>query len=85
MGGATKRSSSYCDFGNALETTLRDRFVLGLGPGPERDKLFEQNPSTLTLKRAIELAEQAACAKQASVMMCSSEAVRVKEELVYRV
>ncbi|CAH2045796.1 unnamed protein product, partial [Iphiclides podalirius] len=77
--------ASYCDFGTALETNLRDRFVLGLGPGPERDKLFEQNPSTLTLTRAIELAEQAACAKQAMGMMCNSEAIPFKEEPVYRV
>ena len=61
--------ASHCDFGTALETNLRDRFVLGLGSGPERDKLFEQNPTTLTLMRAVELAEQAACAKQAKVMM----------------
>lgn len=75
--------ASYCDFGAALETTVRDRFVLGLGPGPERDRLFEQSPSTLTLSRAIELAEQAACAKEAK-MRCS-DAMLAKEEPIYQV
>ncbi|XP_060805196.1 uncharacterized protein K02A2.6-like [Amyelois transitella] len=75
--------ASYCDFGTALETNLRDRFVLGLGAGPERDKLFEQNASTLTLTRAIELAEQAACAKQAKVM-CKEESAILKEEPILR-
>ncbi|XP_028161468.1 uncharacterized protein LOC135072008 [Ostrinia nubilalis] len=75
--------ASYCEFGSALETNLVDRFVLGLGSGPERDKLFEQNPSKLTLTRAIELAEQAACAKEAKIM-CTSEASIIKEEPVYR-
>lgn len=75
--------ASYCEFGTALETNLIDRFVLGLGSGPERDKLFEQTPSTLTLTRAIEMAEQAACAKEAKVM-CSNEASIIKEEPVYR-
>ncbi|CAG5038941.1 unnamed protein product [Parnassius apollo] len=56
--------ASYCEFGDALETNLRDRFVLGLGSGPERDKLFEQNPTTLTLTKAIEIGEQAACARE---------------------
>ncbi|KAG6448146.1 hypothetical protein O3G_MSEX005332 [Manduca sexta] len=77
--------ASYCEFGTALETNLRDRFVLGLGSGPERDKLFEQNASTLTLARAIELAEQAACAKEAKVMMGTSETVPNKEEPIYKV
>ncbi|KOB70113.1 reverse transcriptase, partial [Operophtera brumata] len=77
--------ATYCEFGTALETNLRDRFVLGLGAGPERDKLFEQSPSTLTLTRAIELAEQAACAKEAKIMLCTSnDAISIKEEPVYR-
>uniref|UniRef100_A0A2H1VXY3 SFRICE_020622 n=1 Tax=Spodoptera frugiperda TaxID=7108 RepID=A0A2H1VXY3_SPOFR len=69
--------ASYCDFGTALDTNLRDRFVLGLGSGPERDKLFEQNPSTLTFARALEIAEQVECAREA-------KAVVVKEEPIFR-
>lgn len=69
--------ASYCDFGVALETNLRDRFVLGLGSGSERDKLFEQNPSTLTFARALELAEQAECSREA-------KAVQIKDEHIFR-
>ncbi|KAJ8710029.1 hypothetical protein PYW07_009395 [Mythimna separata] len=76
--------ATYCDFGTALETNLRDRFVLGLSAGPERDKLFEQNPSTLTLSRAIEMAEQAAYAKEAKALIGSSEPLSIKEEPVFR-
>ncbi|CAG4938459.1 unnamed protein product [Parnassius apollo] len=76
--------ASNSDFGTALETNLRDRFVLGLGPGPEQDKLFEEDPSTLTLSVAMELAEQAAYARQAKVMLCTSEHAPIKEEPVYR-
>ncbi|XP_052746873.1 uncharacterized protein LOC128199756 [Bicyclus anynana] len=76
--------ATYCDFGAALETNLVDRFVLGLGSGPERDKLFEQRPSTLTLTRAIELAEQAESAKKGKVVRPEIDAVHVKEEPVFR-
>lgn len=68
--------ASQCDFGAALEANLRDRFVLGLGTGPERDKLFEQNPSTLTFQKALEIAGQAECAREARVV--------VKEEPIFR-
>ncbi|CAG5058871.1 unnamed protein product [Parnassius apollo] len=76
--------ASYCEFGDALETNLKDRFVLGLGSGPERDKLFEQNPTTLTLTKAIEIGEQAACAREVRVMLNTSDFGLIKEEPVYR-
>ncbi|CAK1595293.1 unnamed protein product [Parnassius mnemosyne] len=76
--------ASHCEFGDALETNLRDRFVLGLGSGPERDKLFEQNPTTLTLTKAIEIGEQAACAREVKVMLNTSDFGVIKEEPVYR-
>ncbi|XP_052755149.1 uncharacterized protein LOC128201626 [Galleria mellonella] len=74
--------ASYCDFGVALDTNLTDRFVLGLGPGPERDKLFEQNVSELKLARAIEIAEKAECARDAKAFV--SDSVAVKEEAIYK-
>jgi hypothetical protein len=99
--GATKKSdeslsewaarlrglASYCELGNALETVLRDRFVLGLGSGPERDKLFEQNAPDLTIAKALEIAEQAASARQAQVMVSETGSISgglIKEEPVYR-
>ncbi|KAI5641110.1 hypothetical protein NE865_06579 [Phthorimaea operculella] len=75
--------ASYCDFGTALDTVLTDRFVLGLGPGPKRDKLFEQEPSKLKLGKAIELAEQVSSAKEAKNLVSSSP-MEIKQEPVYR-
>ncbi|XP_063631390.1 uncharacterized protein LOC134802687 [Cydia splendana] len=69
--------ASYCDFGSALETNLRDRFVLGLGSGSVRDKLFEQKPSSLTFAKALELAEQTESAREAKL-------TTIKEEPVFR-
>ncbi|XP_028161611.1 uncharacterized protein LOC114364771 [Ostrinia furnacalis] len=73
----------YCEFGSALDTLLRDRFVLGLGAGMVRDRLFEQDSASLTLARALEIAQQAECARRAR----SSVGVEpsIKEEPVYRV
>ncbi|XP_049886446.1 uncharacterized protein LOC126380920 [Pectinophora gossypiella] len=76
--------ASYCDFGTALETNLTDRFVLGLGAGPERDKLFEQDASTLKLARALEIAEKAECARAAKLMVSTEAITTIKEEPIYR-
>lgn len=65
-------------FGTDLEVLLRDRFVLGFNLGTERDRLFEHDCNTWTLAKAIEVAQQAACASQVHVHV-------VKEEPVYRV
>lgn len=76
----------YCEFGSALDTLLRDRFVLGLGAGAVRDRLFEQDSATLTLARALEIAQQAECARRARSSVAGAAAEpRVKEEPVYRV
>ncbi|XP_026728303.1 uncharacterized protein LOC113499534 [Trichoplusia ni] len=48
----------YCGFVSTnLDEQLRDRFVLGMAPGPERDKLFTKAMSELTLSKALEIAE----------------------------
>ncbi|KAI5637754.1 hypothetical protein NE865_09536 [Phthorimaea operculella] len=73
--------ATLCDFGTALETNLTDRFVLGLGSGPERDKLFEKKPSSMTISQALEIAEQAESARAAKTL---SSQVVVKEEPIYR-
>lgn len=76
--------ASSCDFGVAFESNVTDRFVLGLDSGPERDKLFEFTPATLSLTRSIEVAEQAAYTKEAKTTLCTKEAGHVKEEEVFR-
>ncbi|XP_048483440.1 uncharacterized protein LOC125489905 [Plutella xylostella] len=64
----------YCEFGGALDTLLLDRFVLGLGAGPQRDRLVEQDAVTLTLAKAMEMAQQTACARAARAAMHAAEA-----------
>lgn len=72
-----------CEFGTALDNMLRDRFVLGLYAGSERDRLFEVDAANLTFAKALEVAQQAASARQARAG--ASAAGHVKEEPVYRV
>ncbi|XP_049886841.1 uncharacterized protein LOC126381402 [Pectinophora gossypiella] len=70
----------HCVFGSSLEKLITDKFVLGLNAGPEKDRLFEQDATTLTFTKALEIAQQTACARQVR-----QQQVQVKEEHVYRV
>jgi hypothetical protein len=57
----------HCGFAAAtLDEALRDRFVLGMAPGPERDKLFTQKMDELTLRGAVDIAESVRCARMGS-------------------
>lgn len=40
-----------------LNELLRDRFVLGMRQGPERDKLFTMDLAELTLSKALDTAQ----------------------------
>ncbi|XP_047995657.1 uncharacterized protein LOC125233634 [Leguminivora glycinivorella] len=51
-----KGLAAYCDFKN-MDDAILDRFVMGMLPGREREKLFTQNVGELTLSKAIDLAE----------------------------
>ncbi|XP_061706264.1 uncharacterized protein LOC133532646 [Cydia pomonella] len=70
----------HCEFGSALDMILRDRLVLGFRAGPERDKLFEQDAATLTFAKAVEVAQQAECARKVKAL----PTVTVKEEPLYK-
>ncbi|XP_047987887.1 uncharacterized protein LOC125227587 [Leguminivora glycinivorella] len=74
--------ASYCEFGSALETVLADRFVLGLGSGSERDKLFEQDASSIKIGQALEIAEKAESAREAKAVMTGTSTI--KEEPLNR-
>lgn len=57
--------AAHCSFSaSTLSEALRDRFVLGMVPGPERDKLFTVEMSDLPFSKAVELAEGVRCARQ---------------------
>lgn len=49
---------------SVLEETLRDRFVLGMAAGPERDRLFTEPLEGLSLQRALQLADSVRCARE---------------------
>lgn len=75
----------HCEFGTGLDSTLRDKFVLGMNAGPERDRLFEQDASTLTLAKALQIAQQTACARAArGVAAQQGGGPHVKQEPVFR-
>uniref|UniRef100_A0A2A4JWI9 CCHC-type domain-containing protein n=1 Tax=Heliothis virescens TaxID=7102 RepID=A0A2A4JWI9_HELVI len=48
--------TAHCEFSN-VEETIRDRFVMGMRPGAEKDKLFAQDLKELTLVKAVKIAE----------------------------
>ncbi|KAJ8710409.1 hypothetical protein PYW07_009775 [Mythimna separata] len=54
--------TAHCKFSN-VEEALRDRFVMGMVAGQEREKLFAQDIDKLTLAKAVELAESVRCAR----------------------
>lgn len=57
--------AQYCGFKTELDMSLRDRFVLGLEPSKEKEKLFAENIETLTFDKALEIAQSVRCARMA--------------------
>lgn len=57
----------HCGFPAAnLDETLRDRFVLGMCSGSEREKIFGKPMEEMTFSTALQLAENVRCARQGS-------------------
>ncbi|XP_049865680.1 uncharacterized protein LOC126366577 [Pectinophora gossypiella] len=57
--------TANCTFSN-VEETLRDRFIMGLRPGVEKEKLYAMDMTDLTLAKAVEFAENLCSAKAAA-------------------
>ncbi|XP_022816983.1 uncharacterized protein K02A2.6-like [Spodoptera litura] len=57
--------TAHCGFSN-VEEALRDKFVMGMLPGADREKLFSKDLAGLTLTKAMELAENARRAREAA-------------------
>lgn len=57
--------AAHCGFKD-LEEALLDRFIMGMLPGPERDKLFVQEQKDFNLAKAVDLAESVRCARLAA-------------------
>lgn len=55
----------HCGFSAGyLTEALRDRFVLGMRCGAERDRLFSELMEELTLEKALQIAESVHCARE---------------------
>ncbi|XP_037292810.1 uncharacterized protein LOC119188862 [Manduca sexta] len=73
----------YCEFGTELDTLLRDRFVLGFGLGPERDRLFECDSGKLTFGEALQVAQKASAARAARSTGIATGITTIKDEPVF--
>ncbi|XP_046975644.1 uncharacterized protein K02A2.6-like [Vanessa cardui] len=66
--------TAHCGFLN-VEEALRDRFIIGMRSGIEKEKLYSQDLTNLTLARAVELAENLSCAQAAAAASATSSGV----------
>ncbi|XP_013140045.1 PREDICTED: uncharacterized protein LOC106104514, partial [Papilio polytes] len=80
--------SAHCGFSN-LEEALRDRFVMGMQHGIEKEKIYAKDLSGLTLAKAVDLAENIKCARagaaSAAAASCSSSVVTVPPVALYKI
>lgn len=53
--------STKCEFLDSLDMVLRDRFIMGLGMGPVKDKLFLENVNKLSFDEAVRIANTIDC------------------------
>lgn len=49
--------AEFCNYGSSLDKMIRDRVVCGIMNGKIQAKLLAENPETLSLKRAVEIAQ----------------------------
>ncbi|KAI5642694.1 hypothetical protein NE865_05220 [Phthorimaea operculella] len=67
-----------CKFSlTGLNDLLRDRFVIGMQPGPERDNLFTQDLEKLTFSKALDTAQAIRSAKQGAAQSTAAAAAVV--------
>ncbi|KAJ0169591.1 hypothetical protein K1T71_014776 [Dendrolimus kikuchii] len=57
--------TANCNFQN-VEEALRDRFLMGMRPGTEQEKLFAQDIAEVTLAKAVEIADSVRNARAAT-------------------
>ncbi|XP_046964488.1 uncharacterized protein K02A2.6-like [Vanessa cardui] len=68
--------ASHCSFKN-LEEALLDKFVMGMLPGTEKEKLFAMEIGELSMAKAVDLAEGVRCARMATTAAGTAEGVSV--------
>lgn len=72
--------TANCKFTN-IEEALRDRFIMGMLPGMEKEKLYVQDLENLTLSKAVELAESLHCAKAGAAASSGAAATPASDQL----
>lgn len=65
--------TARCNFYN-VEEALRDRFIMGMQPGVEKEKLYVQDLAGLTLAKAVELVENLRSARAAAAASTAAAA-----------
>ncbi|XP_026731397.1 uncharacterized protein LOC113496404 [Trichoplusia ni] len=68
--------TAKCNFLN-VEEALRDKFIMGLQPGREKEKLYTKDLTDLTLAKVVEMAENLSCARAAAVASAGAAASAV--------
>lgn len=58
--------TAQCGFLN-VEEALRDKFIMGMCPGLEKEKLYVQDLTDLTFAKVVEMAQNLSCARAAAV------------------
>ncbi|XP_037970323.2 uncharacterized protein LOC119692855 [Plutella xylostella] len=70
--------AAHCKFKN-LEEALLDKFVMGMAPGAEREKLFSMDIEELTLAKAVELASSVRTARAAAAAAAAPPAAAASD------
>lgn len=73
--------AAHCQFKN-LEEALLDKFIMGLQYGPEKEKLFGMQISTLSLAQAVDAAESVRCARAG---LASAAPATIGEAAVFKI
>lgn len=76
--------TSHCGFTN-VEEVLRDRFIMGMLAGPEKEKMYVQDLAALTLTKAVELAEGLRSARAAAGAAGAPPAPPAPADQLYRI
>lgn len=72
--------TARCGFSN-VEEALRDRFIMGMLPGAEKEKMYVQGLAELSLAKAVDLAENMRSARAAASTAAAGPATQAPDQL----
>lgn len=76
--------TAKCNFLN-VEEALRDKFIMGLQPGREKEKLYTKDLTDLTLAKVVEMAENLSCARAAAVASAAAPAPTSTPDQLFKI